>query len=144
VREDLAKWQKLNVTAFLTSGVVADAGAKVVGEPYEDADGCRYLPMLRQPVLVFAATRDKLATVARRARERDVPVAIYTADLSRRAETRTIAPRSRRWRRTSSSSSGLRWARRISAQTLCCAASGATTRFCAGQTCARRQRRIAR
>ena len=61
VREDLATWQKLNVTAFLTSAVVADAGAGVVGEPYEDADGRRYLPMLRQPVLVFAATRDKHA-----------------------------------------------------------------------------------
>ena len=81
VREDLATWQKLNVTAFLMSGVVADAGADVVGEFYEDADGCRYLPMLRQPVLVFSATRDKLATVARRARERGVPVAIYTAEL---------------------------------------------------------------
>ena len=81
VREDLATWQKLNVTAFLTSGVVAEAGADVVGEPYEDADGRRYLPMLRQPVLVFAATREKLAAVARRAGERDVPVAIYTAEL---------------------------------------------------------------
>jgi hypothetical protein len=81
VREDLAVWQKLNVTAFLMSGVVASADAGVVGEPYEDADGRRYLPMVRQPVLVFAATRDKLATVARRARERDVSVAIYTAEL---------------------------------------------------------------
>jgi hypothetical protein len=81
VREDLPVWQKLNVTAFLMSGVVADAGAGVVGEPYEDADGRRYLPMLRQPVLVFAATGDKLATVARRARERDVPIAIYTSEL---------------------------------------------------------------
>jgi hypothetical protein len=81
VREDLATWQKLNVTAFLVSGVVADAGADVVGEAYKDADGRRYLPMLRQPVLVFAATGDKLATVARRAREREVPIAIYTAEL---------------------------------------------------------------
>jgi hypothetical protein len=81
VREDLATWQKLNVTAFLMSGVVAGAGAGVVGEPYEDGDGGRYLPMLRQPVLVFAAEGKKLATVARRARERDVPVAIYTAEL---------------------------------------------------------------
>ena len=70
-------WQKLNVTAFLTSGVVADAGAGIVGDPYEDADGLRYLPMLRQPVLVFTATRERLATVARRALERDLPVAIY-------------------------------------------------------------------
>jgi hypothetical protein len=81
VREDLPVWQKLNVTAFLTSGVVADADLGIVGEPYEDADGRQYLPMFRQPVLVFAATADKLATVARRARERDVPVAIYTAEL---------------------------------------------------------------
>lgn len=81
VREDLPVWQKLNVTTFLMSGIVADAGAGVVGEPYEDADGQRYLPMLRQPVLVFAATGDKLATVARRARERDVPIAIYTSEL---------------------------------------------------------------
>ena len=81
VRDDLATWQKLNVAAFLTSGVVADAAESVVGKPYEDADGRRYLPMLRQPVLIFAATREKLATVARRARERDVPVAIYTAEL---------------------------------------------------------------
>ena len=81
VREGLAVWQELNVTAFLMSGVVADAGAGVVGEPYEDADGRRYLPMLRQPVLVFSATGDKLATVARRAREREMPVAIYTAEL---------------------------------------------------------------
>jgi hypothetical protein len=81
VRDDLGVWQKLNVTAFLTSGLVANAGAGVVGDPYEDADGRRYLPMLRQPVLVFAATGEKLATVARRARERDVPVAIYTAEL---------------------------------------------------------------
>jgi hypothetical protein len=81
VRDDLATWQKLNVTAFLVSGVVADAGAGVVGEVYEDAEGRRYLPMLRQPVLVFAATGDKLATVARRARDREVPVAIYTAEL---------------------------------------------------------------
>jgi hypothetical protein len=80
VREDLAVWQKVNVTAFLMSGVVAADGG-VVGEPYEDADGRRYLPMLRQPVLVFAASGDKLATVARRARERDLPVAIYTAEL---------------------------------------------------------------
>ena len=81
VREDLATWQKLNVAAFLTSGVVADAGEGIVGKPYEDADGRRYLPMLRQPVLIFAATREKLATVARRARDRDVRVAIYTAEL---------------------------------------------------------------
>ena len=42
VREDLATWQKLNVTAFLTSGVLgADAG--LLGDNYEDADGNLYV-----------------------------------------------------------------------------------------------------
>jgi hypothetical protein len=81
VRDDLAVWQRLNVVAFLTSGVVAGAGEGVVGEPYDDADGQRYLPMLVQPVLVFEASGPKLATVHGRALGRGVPVAIYTAEL---------------------------------------------------------------
>ena len=38
VREDLATWQKLNVTAFLMSGVVG-ANPAMIGEPYRDAAG---------------------------------------------------------------------------------------------------------
>jgi hypothetical protein len=60
VRDDLAVWQRLNVAAFLISGVVAGAEEPIVGEPYEDADGQRYLPMLVQPVLVFEASKAKL------------------------------------------------------------------------------------
>jgi hypothetical protein len=81
VRDDLAAWQRLNVTAFLVSGVVAAADEPVVGPPYEDADGVAYLPMLRQPVLVFEAGADRLRTVHRRALERAAPFAIYTAEL---------------------------------------------------------------
>jgi hypothetical protein len=81
VRDDLAAWQRLNVTAFLTSAIVAAAGPDAVGPPYEDAGGVRYLGMLRQPVLVFEASAGKLQTVHRRALEREAPIAIYTADL---------------------------------------------------------------
>jgi hypothetical protein len=81
VRDDLAVWQKLNVTAFLMSGVIADAGATVVGEDYLDADGARYLPMLVQPVLIYAAGAEKLQTVRRRAADRGVAVALYTSEL---------------------------------------------------------------
>jgi hypothetical protein len=81
VRDDLAVWQKLNVTAFLISGVVAGAGERVVGEDYLDADGARYLPLLVQPVLVYAAGGEKLQTVRRRAADRDVPVAVYTREM---------------------------------------------------------------
>jgi hypothetical protein len=53
----------------------------VVGEDYVDADGARYLPMLVQPLLVLEASGEKLRTVRRRAGERGVPIAIYTAEL---------------------------------------------------------------
>ena len=81
VRDDLAAWQRLNVTAFLISGVVGAADEQVVGEPYEDADGHIYLPMLRQPVLVFEASAEKLKTVHQRAATRELNFAIYTAEL---------------------------------------------------------------
>ncbi|GAB2930077.1 DUF2000 family protein [Streptomyces mayteni] len=80
VRHDLAVWQKLNVTAFLASGV-AHATAEVMGEPYLDASGNGYLPLLREPVLVYAAAAEGL----RRAREkgfgRGLAVAVYTEEM---------------------------------------------------------------
>ena len=81
VRDDLATWQRLNVTAFLMSGITAAAGAVAIGEPYRDADDREYLPLLVQPVLVFAADRAKLQLVRERAERRDVRVALYTADM---------------------------------------------------------------
>ena len=97
VRDELAVWQKLNVTAFLISGVIADAGEGVVGEEYRDADGARYLPLLVQPVLIYAAGGEKLQTVRRRAADRDVPVALYTSamfatghDADNRAAVRAV------------------------------------------------------
>ena len=81
VRDDLAAWQRLNVCAFLMSGVVAGAGDPVVGPDYEDASGRRYLPMLVQPVLVYEAAAGKLRTVYERALARELRFAIYTADL---------------------------------------------------------------
>jgi hypothetical protein len=81
VRDDLATWQRLNVVAFLISGVVAHAGPGAIGEPYRDADERDYLPLLVQPVLVFEATGEKLRTVRERAERRGVPLAIYTDDM---------------------------------------------------------------
>jgi hypothetical protein len=81
VRDDLAPWQRLNVTAFLMSGIVARAGATAIGEDYQDADGGRYLPLLVQPVLVFEADAGRLRTLHERAARREVPVAIYTAEM---------------------------------------------------------------
>jgi hypothetical protein len=81
VRDDLAAWQRLNVCAFLMSGVVAAADPGAIGEDYIDADGNRYLPLLVQPVLVFESSGSKLRTVRERAARREVPIALYTADM---------------------------------------------------------------
>lgn len=63
------------------SGVAAHAGEDAIGAPYRDADDREYLPLLVQPVLVYVATAEKLATVRERAERRQVPLAIYTADM---------------------------------------------------------------
>jgi hypothetical protein len=81
VRDDLELWQRLNVTAFLMSGITARAGAAAIGEPYRDADGREYLPLLVQPILVLTATGAKLQTVRERAERRDVDLALYTAEM---------------------------------------------------------------
>jgi hypothetical protein len=69
VLEDLAVWQKLNVTAFLATGIAA-AAPEAMGEPYLDAAGREHARLLGQPMLVFAATpevlrRGYLAAIAR-------------------------------------------------------------------------------
>jgi hypothetical protein len=80
VRAELPIWQKLNMTAFLVSGIAA-VEQGIVGEPYVDASGNSYLPMFRQPVLVFGATAEQLQNAYRRAQSRAVPLAIFTEDL---------------------------------------------------------------
>jgi hypothetical protein len=81
VRDDLVTWQRLNVTAFLMSGVTAQAGPAAIGEDYVDGDGRHYLPLLVQPVLVFEAGAAKLRTVLDRAQRRGVTLAIYTREM---------------------------------------------------------------
>jgi hypothetical protein len=80
VRDDLAGWQQLNVTAFLASGIAAGV-PETAGKPYEDGSGHRYLEMFRQPVLVYAADGPLLTTVRERAAGRALTTAIYTEDL---------------------------------------------------------------
>jgi hypothetical protein len=80
LRDDLPVWQRLNVTAFLASGV-AGAMPELLGEPYEDADGTGYLAMFRQPVLVFAADVATLTKAHARAVGRGLPVAVFTDEL---------------------------------------------------------------
>ncbi|MFH8405882.1 DUF2000 family protein [Streptomyces sp. NPDC018019] len=80
VREDLATWQKLNVTAFLASGI-AHAADDIMGKRYEDASGNDYLALLREPVLCFTADPAGLSRTRARALSRELPTAVYTTDM---------------------------------------------------------------
>lgn len=80
VREDLAPWQKLNVTAFLSGGL-AGCYPEIVGERYSDASGLAYGPLVRQPILIFGASKDELMRTLQRALARGLAPSIYTVDL---------------------------------------------------------------
>ena len=80
IREDLAVWQRLNVTAFLASAV-AGGVPEVIGERYEDQAGNSYLPMFRQPVLVYAASGAALSGARERALARGLDAAVYIEDM---------------------------------------------------------------
>jgi hypothetical protein len=80
LRDDLPVWQRLNVTAFLVSGIAAGV-PEVMGEPYADADGTAYLPMFRQPVLVFEADAATLTAAQERGISRGLAMSVFTRDL---------------------------------------------------------------
>ena len=93
VRDDLAAWQKLNVVAFLATGVAAEA-PEALGEPYEDAAGRRYGRMLGQPMLVFSADLNGLQAAHRqRCRATIVPYVRDVFDRARRGQPRRVSGR---------------------------------------------------
>lgn len=80
LRDDLLTWQKLNVTAFLTSGVLG-ADAQLLGDDYEDASGQVYRPLIIQPMIVLTANGEALKKIHRRGIDRGASMAIYIEDM---------------------------------------------------------------
>lgn len=80
VRADLDAWQKLNVTAFLVSGI-GTVRPDVIGEPHADASGRGYLPMFGHPVLVYAGDAAAVTRAFARSQDRALPSAVFTDDL---------------------------------------------------------------
>jgi hypothetical protein len=80
LRDDLTVWQKLNVTAFLTSGIIG-ATEGLLGAPYEDAAGNTYNPLAIQPMIVLSADADTVGAIYRRAMERRVRLSLYIEDM---------------------------------------------------------------
>ncbi|MCQ1573005.1 DUF2000 family protein [Neorhizobium galegae] len=80
LRDDLAPWQELNVTAFLTSGIIAQNPA-IIGQAYRDAAGHVYNPMSIQPMVVLIADQETLRTIHRRSLEREVTTSAYIEEM---------------------------------------------------------------
>ena len=78
IRADLPVWRKLNVAAFLATGIAA-AVPEALGEPYVDGAGRHYGRMLGQPILIFAADGDRLRAVRDGALERGLTLVPYVA-----------------------------------------------------------------
>jgi hypothetical protein len=73
---DLESWQKLNVTAFLASGI-AGAVPEAMGAPYEDAAGRVHASLLGQPMMIFAAAPDILQRAWSKSIDRNLTRAGY-------------------------------------------------------------------
>ncbi|MBB4404581.1 MULTISPECIES: DUF2000 family protein [Agrobacterium tumefaciens complex] len=80
LRDDLAVWQKLNVTAFLMSGIIAQT-KEIIGEPYRDGAGNVYNPLSIQPVVVMATDQEALRKIHQRSLERDVTTSLYIEEM---------------------------------------------------------------
>jgi hypothetical protein len=80
LRADLLAWQLANVAAFLAGGL-AGAFPELVGEPYADADGGLYTPLVREPIFVYGTDAAGLARTHQRAASRNLRFAIYTEAL---------------------------------------------------------------
>ena len=80
IRSDLEPWQKLNVAAFLASGIAA-AYPGSIGAPYEDASGTPYHSLIGEPILIYAADRPALSRALERAIARNVKAAVYTEEM---------------------------------------------------------------
>ena len=103
VLDDLLLWQKLNVTAFLATGI-AGAALDAMGEPYEDGAGRRYARLLGQPILIFAATPEDLLRAHRVSLEKRLTCAAYVRamfstghDAANRDAFRAEPPMLRTW-----------------------------------------------
>jgi hypothetical protein len=80
LRTDLLAWQTANVAAFLAGGL-AGTFPEIVGEPYADASGRLYTPLVREPVFVYGADATGLQRTHQRAASRNLRFAIYTEAL---------------------------------------------------------------
>ncbi|KDM66082.1 DUF2000 domain-containing protein [Acidiphilium sp. JA12-A1] len=76
VLETLPTWQKLNVTAFLATGI-GDASPNAMGEIYHDAADRPFTRLFGEPIVIFTAPQGILVHALNQALTRDLTRAAY-------------------------------------------------------------------
>ncbi|MGY5775459.1 DUF2000 family protein [Rhizobium sp. LEGMi135b] len=80
LRSDLQSWQKLNVTAFLSTGI-AGQHPDIIGEAYRDRTGNVYNALSIQPIIVLSADKESIAAIHRRSLERGVTSSVFIEEM---------------------------------------------------------------
>ena len=80
ILDDLMPWQKVNIAAFLAGGLTG-RHPDIIGEPYRDASGQTYAPLIREPVFVFGTDEAGLRRSHGRALSRGLEIALYTREM---------------------------------------------------------------
>ncbi len=97
ILDDLLPWQKVNIAAFLAGGLAGCHGG-IIGEPYRDAGGQVYLPLIREPIFIYGADGAGLRRTHGRGLSRGLDLALYiremfstTHDAANRAAVASLA-----------------------------------------------------
>jgi hypothetical protein len=80
LRDTLAPWQALNVTAFLMTGI-AGQYPEIIGEPYRDRADNTFNALSIQPIVVLQTDATTLSTIHRRALEQGVKSSLYVEEM---------------------------------------------------------------
>ena len=76
----LKNWQKLNITSFLTSGIIGQTSS-LIGKKYIDKSNYEYLALSRQPVDVLEADLSALKKIHTRILGRSLTCSLYIEDM---------------------------------------------------------------
>jgi len=74
--DDLKTWQRINVAAFLVSGIVG-AHRELIGQPYVDHLGNTYNALLIEPIAILVADRQTLCEIHMRAVNQRLRVSLF-------------------------------------------------------------------
>mgnify|MGYP001285517985 CR=1 FL=1 len=78
--KSLETWQKLNVTSFLTSGIIGET-PQLIGKTYKDKSNYQYLPLNSEPAIILESDSATLKKIHSRICNRSLRCSIYITDM---------------------------------------------------------------